>query len=524
MSIELEQDRKVLLQIRDAVASGNNAIWIKHYGDEERAIKLIENFAGKYDATVFTWRILDTEKISPIDAIKSWANASTKAVHIMLDVAQILNVSNLNSLSLRRIIKDSCHREEFSGKPLFLVCDGLDPVKEMEPYFIVIEVPFPDEVSHLAIVDYIIDSASSTMGLTEYSDDQKLAMANALKGLSCQSATSVLAFAICKKEYDKIMEEIESQKAAVINSIRGVKYIPKSCIPDSDFLVGFEYYLNWLKVRSFAFSSKAKEIDPPLQKPKGIIFIGPPGTGKTEMGKITAKLLNLPLISVNLSEMLDRYVGSSEQTLAKLLKMAEVMPCCLLIDEAEKFLAGAHLRDNDGNVSRNMLSLILKFQEQNTFGTFTILLMNRAKEVAQELVRSGRFDSIFYTDLPDREQQLGILIKHLDLQGCKYNKNALEMMVDSGILDNYAGADIKQLVIEARSQSYFDSLGKNGKKDPNEISTKLLTEKSKDIRGVGTVNEEDISEIRDFCKKHARPVGKNKSVTPTKKRRRIINE
>jgi len=209
---------------------------------------------------------------------------------------------------------------------------------------------------------------------------------------------------------------------------------------------GLENLKTWLRQRGKAFSEKARQFG--LPSPRGLLLVGVPGCGKSLSAKAVAAEWKMPLLKFDLGKVFGGLVGQSEENMRRALKMAEaVAPCVLWIDEIEKGLSGSRGSSGDSGTSTRVFGTLLTWMEENTRQVFTIATANDIEGLPPELLRKGRFDEIFFIDLPGPHERANILAIHL----AKHHRDHRDFDLASHVLaaDGFSGAEIEQTVVSA---------------------------------------------------------------------------
>lgn len=325
-----------------------------------------------------------------------------------------------------------------------------------------------------------------------------------LLGLTAVEASDALA--LCAVEHKAlcspgILDTIEHQKAAILGSTATLKYVKRKDLGDKQQVGGFDNYMQWLEQMKPAYSQAGAEAG--LDAPKGVVLMGVPGTAKSMVGRVTARELGLPLVVLDVGAIFGSLVGQSEERMSNALKTIEAMRgAVVLVDEADKLWGGANEASGDSGVTRRVFGKFLSWLADKTDGSFVIMTINRVRGLPPEFLRKGRFDEIFYTDIPDEDTREHILRIHMQKRG-------LDPAVVLPTQDDwdevlsrtqhFVGAEIEDVVKAARRLAWAEEPGKL----PNVTHFMLAAKATVPLY---KLDEESIAEIRSFCKDRARPV------------------
>jgi SpoVK/Ycf46/Vps4 family AAA+-type ATPase len=200
---------------------------------------------------------------------------------------------------------------------------------------------------------------------------------------------------------------------------------------------------DWLVKRRTAFVRN--DDTPHLDSPKGILLIGVQGCGKSLAAKATAGVFGAPLLRLDFATLYNKYHGETERNLRESLNTADVMaPCVLWIDEIEKGLAG---RGGESGTTQRVLGSFLSWMAEKGREVFVVATANDISALPPELIRKGRFDEIFFVDLPSQEARQTILEIHLGNRGQTVANFDLGTLAAS--MDGFSGAEIEQAVVSA---------------------------------------------------------------------------
>jgi SpoVK/Ycf46/Vps4 family AAA+-type ATPase len=223
-----------------------------------------------------------------------------------------------------------------------------------------------------------------------------------------------------------------------------------------DRVGGLARLKEWLRVRRESFTARAGEFG--LLPPRGVLLLGVQGAGKSLAAKAIATAWGRPLLRLDAGALYDRYIGESERRLRDALRQSEAMaPMVLWIDEIEKAFAGAASTSSDGGLSRRMFGSLLTWMQEHRAPVFLVATANDIEALPPELLRKGRFDEIFFVDLPAHDVRKVIFEIHLSRRGqdpAGFNLDAL-----ATASEGFSGAEIEQAVLAALHGAFADRVG-----------------------------------------------------------------
>lgn len=366
---------------------------------------------------------------------------------VLKDIHSELSDKNILSL-LKRIAEDNLYREDYNCTIFILSSRRVIPV-EIENYITIFEVPLPsiDEINEI-INNFISDMsiqldknviselALSFKGLNEFQIKQIL-------NLSYQDGGNITS-------EDKYL--ILGEKEQFIKK-SGMLEIVKVKEEVSD-LGGLENLKEWLHKKAKIFESLDRAIKFGVDVPKGVMIVGVPGCGKSLTAKITSKLFEIPLVRLDVGRLLGKYVGESEENMRKALSVAEaISPCVLWIDEIEKAFVG---QQNSGSneVTTRLFGQFLTWMQEKESTVFIVATSNNIADMPPEFLRKGRFDEIFFFDLPNDEERKKILEIHLKKRK-KWKKDidSIELIKKT---QGFSGADLEAVVKETIEEAFIE--------------------------------------------------------------------
>jgi AAA+ superfamily predicted ATPase len=247
---------------------------------------------------------------------------------------------------------------------------------------------------------------------------------------------------------------------------------------------GLHRLKKWLLQRKHAFL--AEPGTPHLDAPKGILLIGVQGCGKSLAAKASAGVFGIPLLRLDFGSLYNKYHGETERNLRETLKTADVMtPCVLWIDEIEKGLAG---RDSETGTSQRVLATFLTWLAEKQNRVFVVATANDISALPPELIRKGRFDEIFFVDLPTAEIRAEVVRIHLDNRGQLRDRFDVTRIAEA--TEGFSGAEIEQAIVSALYEAHAAR---------SELSTGHILEAVGATRPLSVVMAENIAELRQWA-------------------------
>ena len=341
--------------------------------------------------------------------------------------------------------------ERFAGpgrlSTIVLVGASLELPAEVDPQVVRYAMRLPDRDEYRAAIAAVVESlqanrrAEVALEPADYDD-----FADALSGLGLNQARQAVAQVaiedgtLAREDLARVVE----LKARTLRDDALLEYFPPA---DNRFeLGGFAGLERWLDRARIAFSPEAAELD--LHPPRGVMLVGVQGCGKSLAAKVIARRWELPLLKLDAGRLYDKFVGESERNFRRATEAAEAMaPCVLWIDEIEKGLATGGGGDADGGLSKRLFGSFLTWLQEKRADVFVVATANDLSALPPELLRKGRFDEVFFVDLPDPAEREAILGIHLRLR--KQDPAALDVSRVAAATEGFSGAELEQVVISA---------------------------------------------------------------------------
>ena len=417
--------------------------------EEERIEYLIKYCAKKYvNRTYYSWDFVDGYQGNPNDtgfAARNPLEALDLVDKLTPETASLFVLKDydnfLKDFSVIRKLKNLSRSLKTQPKNIIIVSSEINIPDSLKEFVTLLEFPLP---SYSEILEELNRLTSSLQQDIKPEVVNELAMA--CQGLSLERIRRVLSKIIAK--YGGIDESSPSlilqEKKQIIQQTQLLEF----CLADKGIgdLGGLDNFKDWLQLRKKAFSQEAIEYGLPY--PKGLLLVGVQGTGKSIAAKIIANEWRLPLLRLDFGRLFASLIGQSEQRVRKMIEIAEALsPCILWVDEIDKAFAGAQSSGDSGTTSRVLATFITWLSEKTT-PVFVVATANNIDCIPPEILRKGRFDEMFFLNLPTREEREAIFEVHLR----KYRPDAVtnfQLPLLGQLSKDFSGAEIEAVVIES---------------------------------------------------------------------------
>lgn len=348
----------------------------------------------------------------------------------------------LDEPRLVRLLKEIAMVQQPSAPTLVLVSHALKLPAEVQRYAARFSVSLPSEEELLSIVrEEATRWSARSQGARVRTDNRTLQqVVKNLRGLSHAEARSLAQSLICDDGAitKDDLPELNRRKFELLNmgGVLGFEHETARFID----VGGMPNFKRWLGERQGAFMAGGS-----ADMPRGVMLVGVQGGGKSMAAKAVAGLWGLPLLRLDFACLYNKFFGETERNLREALKLAEMMsPCVLWMDELEKGLATGEM---DGGVSQRVLGTLLTWMAERTAPVFMVATANAVNRLPPELLRKGRFDELFFVDLPDemiRGEIFGVHLMRRELNPDQFDLEALAVACEG-----FSGAEIEQVVVSA---------------------------------------------------------------------------
>lgn len=336
-----------------------------------------------------------------------------------------------------------------SAQAIVVISPSAKIPDELGVHASVIEWPLPDRQEISAILDAALDALPDSIKSQAAPNGTRDAAIDAAVGLSGEEAASCFARSIVKLR--RIDPAIVAKEKRRVVAREGVLEWFDPLPGGLDAVGGLDNLKKWLTARASAYSAKAREYG--LPAPKGAMLVGVPGCGKSLTAKAIATAWDVPLLRLDLGALKSKFVGDSEANLRKAFRIIEVIGRCVVwLDEIEKALQGATSGSADGGVSSDALGAILSWMQDRQGEAFVIATANDVSALPPELLRKGRFDELWFVDLPNDGERAAIIAATLKAHGRKID--GIEIIAQK--TEGFTGAELAALVPDALFTAFND--------------------------------------------------------------------
>lgn len=467
--------------------------------EEERAEQTIATISqSKPQRRVYVWtvthgiveygqprNVTQHNTVSPEAAIEWVIRQKEPGIFVFKDLHPFY------SAPVIRWLRDAIASFKGTQKAIILMSPVQEIPIELEKEVAVLDFPMPD----MGELNHVLSQQLEQVRTRRITTEAREKLLKAALGLTRDEAekvyrkAQVTAGRLTEEEVDIVL----SEKKQLIRRNGILEYVEEDETIDS--VGGLEELKRWLKQRSNAFTERAREYG--LPQPKGMLILGVPGCGKSLIAKTTSRLWGLPLLRLDMGRVYDgSMVGRSEANLRGALRTAEsISPAILFIDEMDKAFAGSTgSADSDGGTSSRIFGSFLTWMQEKSSPVFVMATANRVERLPGEFLRKGRFDEIFFVDLPNSEERKEIFKIHLSKRRREIARFDLEQLAN--VCDGFSGAEIEQALVAAMYEAFAQD---------REFTQLDIIAAIKSTLPLSKTMTEQVTALRDWARQRARP-------------------
>lgn len=475
--------------------------------EEQRVLSQINKIAEKLGKTVYEWSITsgltltsnsakgkrsDTSSQDPLIALGDVAEHIEPALYVFKDFHPFLKGQNTAVVRQLRELSSSLKN---TFKTVILISPMFQIPADLEKDITVIDFDLPKENDFTVLLNRIIEEVKANPKL-KVNIDAKMRekIVHSLLGLTLSEAENVLAKTLVQHSgfSDQSLQVINNEKKQIILKSGILQYYDTD--EKLDTVGGLDALKNWLLKRSIVFTDQARQYG--LPAPKGLLLLGVQGCGKSLTAKAISNIWRLPLLRFDIGQVFGSLVGSSEENIRRAIKVAEsVSPVVFWVDEIDKAFRGSRGSgaSTDGGTSARVFGTFLTWLSEKKQPVFVVATANDISMLPPELLRKGRFDEIFFVDLPSFIERKEIFKVHLEKR--KLNLETFNLDILSQFSIGFSGAEIEEAIISALFDSFYDK---------GQLTNERILATLKQTVPLSKTMNEEIEKLRQWAEGRAR--------------------
>jgi hypothetical protein len=378
----------------------------------------------------------------PMEALAALAELPEDSIVLLRDYHQFFDDPNP---MLIRALKDQLRAGKTKGKTLVVVGCRLQLPPELEREFTVVDFALPGESELRTVLHGVLESNKRP----QPSEEATAALIGAARGLTTTEAEDAFALSIVESgELTPALVAREKAQAVKKNGL--LELIDRKETLES--IGGLDQLKEWLLKRREAFTPRAAAYG--LPTPKGVLMLGIPGCGKSLTAKATASVFGVPLLRLDAGRIFAGLVGQSEQNLRSVIQTSEaIAPCVLWIDELEKGFSGSRSSGStDGGTSSRVFGSFISWMQEKTAPVFIVATANDVSQLPPEMLRKGRWDELFFVDLPNGDERNAIWA--IQIQKFGRDPEAFDLRQLAKVTEGFTGSEIEQVFIETLYRAF----------------------------------------------------------------------
>lgn len=484
----------VLDQLMLLIRSGHPIISVETL-EEDRATKIVRSAADKLGYPLYEWSV--TEGL--VKTAPDYADAKVKPGKAQTVLDAVLENRTEREIYLIKDLSPHCKdphvqrqlRDIYLCKKVHIILIEHAPLPESVSRLVVpVQLPLPnsEELEQLVRETYrrIVRESYSDLTATITRRDMDL-LVQTLRGLTSTEAARVVSMAI---QYDdkfsaEDLPRVVEAKRNLLRSAGSLESIIANFGPGD--IGGLDNLKKWLAKRRGGLTAKGRAFG--LDPPRGILLLGVQGCGKSLCAKVVASDWSMPLLRMDPGVLYQKYIGESENRLREALNQAEAMaPAVLWIDEIEKAFASANADSADGGLSQRMFGTLLTWMQDHRSPIFMVATANNIQALPPELMRKGRFDEVFFVDLPPAAVRKQILAIHLRRRKRDPEDYKLDLWAEAA--DGFSGAELEQVITAAMYNAFAEG---------HELSDSYVLAEIKQTKPLSVLMGEKVRALRAWA-------------------------
>ena len=484
--------RKPEVEIGELWSAGSPILYVVTV-EEARAVAACRAAADAVDANVAVWSSqrglepIAPEARTPVEAIQAVLKAPAPFLAVLLDFHEALA-----DPAVVRTIRDALPQLSAEGRCLAIVAPRLAIPDGLASETAVLRLPLPSEEELSVLLEGLRPTGKAI-------PEDRHRVLVAARGLTESQARRAFRRALHadpalgRKASELVLEE----KKRILSRDLGLELV--ETLEAADALGGLESFKAWMEERAQAFAPDARRFG--LPAPRGVLLVGVQGCGKSLAAKVAASQLGVPLLRLDLPRVMGAAEGA-EENLARALAAAEaVAPVAVWVDEIEKAFAGSGPGQGADSRAARLLGSFSTWLQERAGAVFAVATANDVSRLPPELLRRGRFDELFFVDLPDAAARRAILALHLRKRSREPARFDLALISDS--CENFSGAELEQVVVGAMHRAFAQG---------RDLEISDLRRVAQDLVPLFKTYEEEIKALREWSRGRARAAGREGAV------------
>lgn len=486
--------------------------------EEERALEVFEQIGKNLSKRIVTWTVttglvLDGKELDPkstdFRTALNMAEDLAKVPSLFLFCDLHPFICSSSSPAYIRSFREFAQKIK-TGFPsnCIVIAPTLEIPNELQKEITIVDLPLPDLDEVKQIIVQFTNQYKGREGIhIDQSPAVIEALARAAVGLTQNEIENCLAKSLVKNRgiSDEDVSSMLDEKKQIIRKSGILEYVSTEDLR-LEQIGGLDNLKRWLMKRKASYSLEAREFG--INWPKGVLLVGVPGCGKSLCAKSVAAAWQMPLLRLDLGRVFAGVVGSSEANMRSALAMCEaVAPSIVWIDEIEKALSGVGNGRSDGGVATRIFGTLLTWMQEKKSPVFVFATANNIEQLPTELLRKGRFDEIFFVDLPSPEERAEIFKIHIDRIKRDVNKFDIPLLVETsgesywGQGIRLTGSEIEYSVHEGLMEAFSQRVHEN--EEGRDLTTDDIIKAIQRTVPLAKSREHEISKLRDWANVHA---------------------
>ncbi len=462
--------------------------------EEDRAEALAERAAERMQLAVFVWRrATGLKRLGAPSGVYGTQDPRTALAHVIESGLPALHVfhglgTDLQTPEVADLLREAAKQLANRSGSVVLSGTAVDLPESLRTVVGLVRIPVPTRAEYDDLLRRVVRDISTTMkiGVSLTPPDRDRLLAN-LQGLTLAEAEKLLTRAIIEDGrlgVDDVGRVVEA-KRDLVERDGLLEYCPT--VESLDDIAGLARLKGWLGKRRMFIDDPQRAAQFGLEFPRGVLLVGVPGCGKSLCAKAVAAAWALPLVRLDPGVLYNKYIGETERNLRKVLTAARrFAPMVLWVDEIEKaFAAGG---DGDGGTSQRVLGTFLSWLQEHRGDVFLVATANDVQRLPPELLRKGRFDEIFFVDLPDEASRAVIFGIHLRKR--KQEPDDFDLALLARECEGYSGSELEQIVVSALYTAYAANVP---------LTDDLLLQEARQTPPIVSTAREKIAFLREWA-------------------------